>query len=555
MSRIDLLGFRGSNQAANPRLLNEAVGVNAVNLEPGRNDFRPLRDLLTVATVPSSPQALTIYRMGRDVVSDSLYWLSWSTAVSVARGFDGDDTTERTYFTGSGTPKFTSNAIGLGSAPYPQATREFGVPAPISAPTITLDTDGPDGTASTVFYVHTFVNDLGWESAPSPPNAGISIKPGAIVDITDLEAAPAGNYGITLRRIYRTQADATGAAEFFFLREIAIGTTSTEDDARKLGETLATVGYLPLPAAAFGLIALWNGMFGALAGRRALVSEAGAIYAFKADNDIPVVDTPVASAKWEQNWLVLTTGRPVLIQGQDPIGMSDTPLAIAAPCVSARSVVAFAHGVVWASNEGLAYAGNSGQMMLTEPSAAAPEGVLTPRQWKALVPSTMVAGRWGRFYACSYNDGSGLKGFLFDPLNPGGGITYLSFGWNACWYDELADQLFVLVGGNVRKFAGANTFLTGDFTSKRFVQTRPLNYSHAKVVASAYPLTVTFTARIRDPLTGVETTHTEARTIDGDRAFTLKRGFLADDWQIRVQGSSPVEAVRLATNIKLLKGA
>lgn len=550
MSRIDLLGFRGSNQAANPRLLPENVGAMAVNLDPGRNDFRPLRDLQTVATVPASPQALTIYRMGRDTVSDTLYWLSWSTAVNVARGFDGDDTTERTYFTGSGTPKWTNNVIGLGSAPYPQATRELAVPAPLSAPTISLDTDGPDGTASVVFYVTTFVNDLGWESAPSPPNGGISIKPGAIVDITDLEAAPAGNYGITLRRIYRTQADATGAAEFFFLREIAIGTTSTQDDARALGETLATVGWDPPPAASFGLIDLWNGMLGLLAGKRALVSEPSAPYAYNLDNAIALVDKPVAGAKWEQNWLVLTTGRPVLIQGQDPAGLSDTPLAIAAPCVSARSVVSFAHGVVWASNEGLAYAGNSGQMILTEPSAAAPEGILTPRQWKALVPSTMVAGRWGRFYACSYNDGTGLKGFLFDPLNPGGGITYLTFGWNACWYDELAEELFVLVGGNVRKFNGADTFLTGDFTSKRFMQTRPLNFGYAKVVASSYPVTLTMTARWRDPRDGAECSHVETRTVTEDQAFTLKAGFLADDWQVRVQFAGVLEATRVATDIR-----
>ena len=44
---------------------------------------------------------------------------------------DADDTTERTYCTGSGTPKWTSNAIGLtGGPPYPQATRELSVPTP-----------------------------------------------------------------------------------------------------------------------------------------------------------------------------------------------------------------------------------------------------------------------------------------------------------------------------------------------------------------------------------------------------------------------------------------
>ncbi len=553
MAKIDLMGFRGSNQAANPRLLAETVGERATNLEPGRSDFRALRDLQTVATVPTGSQRLTIYRMGRDVVDSANYWLSWTTRVDVARGFDGGDTTERTYYTGNGSPKWTDNVIGLATAPYPTASRELAVPAPVNAIVSTLDTDGPSGTASTIFYVHTFVNDLGWESAPSPVSAGISIKPGATVDLTNLDAAPAGNYGITLRRIYRTQADASGSAAFFFLREIAASATDTTDDARTLGEALATTGWLPPPSDAYGLIALWNGMFGMLAGKRAIICEPGAPYAYPADYDIPVIDKPVASAKWEQNWLVLTTGQPVLIQGQDPAGMSDTPLAISAPCLSARSVVSFRHGVVWASNEGLAYVGGSGQVLLTGPTAANPEGVLTARQWKALVPSTMVAGRWGRLYACSYNDGSGLKGFLFDPLNPAGGITYLSFGWDACWYDELADQLFILQGGNVRIFDGANTLLTGDFTSKRFMQTRPLNFSHAKVVASTYPVTLTITARWRDPRDGTACTNVETRTVTEDQAFTLKSGFLADDWQVRAQLAGTIEAVRLATDVRELR--
>lgn len=554
MPTINLVGYRGSNQAANPRLLAEQVGVQMVDAEPGRSELRALRGPLTVASVPASPAQLSIYRMGRDTVSDTSFWLSWSTRVDVARGFDGGDTTERTYFTGSGSPKWTDNVIGLAGAPYPTATRELAVPAPTVAATTVLNTDGPSGTASTIFYVHTFVNDLGWESAPSPPSVGLAIKPGATVDISALPAAPAGNYGITLRRIYRTQADASGQAQFFFLREIAIASTTTQDDARALGDLLATDKWIPPPADAYGIIALWNGMHAVLSGKTVHISEVSAPYAYKPDNEINTLDVPVASAKWDQNLLVLTTGRPVLIQGQDPSAMSDTPLTLLHPCVSPQSVVAFGHGVVWASNEGLAYAGASGQMLLTGPSAANPDGVLTARQWRALVPSTMVAGRWGRMYVCSYNAGAGRVGFMFDPLNPADGITYLSFGWTACWYDELADQLFILQGANIRKFDADSAKLTADFTSKRFMQTAPVNFSHAKVVADTYPVTMTVTARWRDPESGAQQTHTEAVTVTNDLAFTLESGFLADDWQVRLQCAGDVQAARLTTDVRNLRG-
>lgn len=549
MKPITLAGFTGANLAVQPRLLAESVGVSVIDGDPGYTDLRPLHDRTTVATVPTSPQRKTIYRLGRDTPSDTNYWFSWSTIVNVIRGFDGLDPTERTYFSGSGTPKWTDNVIGLaGGAPYPQGTRELAVPFPMVAPEIAMNTDGASGTASTNFYVQTWVSDLGWESAPGPVSAGLLMKPGAIVDIGNtipLEAPPAGNYGITLTRLYRTQTATTGDAEFFFLREIAVATTTTQDDARTLGDLLPTAGWIPPPVDAFGLIGLWNGMTSMLAGKRVLFSEINAPYTYPEKYDIPLLDTPLATAKWEQSYLVLTTGRPVLLQGTDPTSMDDSQLAMSQPLASVQSVVELGHGVAWASNEGLAYAGAGGaQQILTK-------GILTPKQWKALVPSTMVAGRFGRFYVCSYNDGT-RKGFMLDPLRPELGIWFLSSGFDACWYDELPDKLYVLEGGNVRLF-DAGSALTAKFVSKRFMQTTPTNFAFAKVVASAFPVTLIVTARWFKP-DGTPQSNVETRTVTSDRSFTLQSGFLADDWQIEVQAAASVQAVRLATNSDDLKG-
>ena len=545
---INLIGFAGANLAEHPRRLPESVGVSIVDAEPGNSDLRSMRAAVTVATVPTSPQRRTIYRLGRDAISDTNYWLSWSTIVHAIRGFDGDDTSERTYFTGSGTPKWTNNIIGLaGGAPYPQGARELAVPAPTTAPQIAMGTDGATGTASTNFYVTTFVNDLGWESAPSPVSAGLLMKPGAIVNIGNtiaLEAAPSGAYEINRRRIYRTQTGTSGAAEFFFLREEVIGVTSTTDDARTLGALMEVAGWIPPPAAGHGLIALWGGMTCMLAGKRILFSEPDKPYTYPEKYDIPTLDTPLATAKWEQNLLVLTTGRPVLCQGTGPESMDDSQLALSQPLASVQSVASFGHGVCWASNEGLAYAGASGQAIITL-------NVLTPRQWKAMVPSTMVAGRYGRFYVCSYTDAGGRKGFMVDPLAPAG-IWYLSTGFDACYYDELADALFVLEGGNVRKF-DEGALLTAKFISKRFMQTTPRNFSVAKVVATTFPVTLIITARCINP-DGTERVRTETRTVDNDLAFTLKDGFTADDWQIEVRAPESVQAVRLAMDVRDLKG-
>jgi hypothetical protein len=274
-----------------------------------------------------------------------------------------------------------------------------------------------------------------------------------------------------------------------------------------------------------------------------LFSEPNANYAYPAKYDIPTLDKPLATAKWEQNLVVLTTGRPVVVQGTSPDSMDDSQLALSQPLVSVAGVVSFGHGVVWPSNEGLAYVGAAGQANLMR-------SIMTPAQWKAMVPSSMVAGRWGRFYVCSYNDGSGRKAFMIDPLAPVG-IYYLSSGFDACHYDELADALFVLDGGNVRKF-DAGAAMTAKFVSKRFMQTLPRNFRVAKVVASAYPVTLIVTARWVDK--GTQKSNVETRTVVDDRAFTLKDGFMADDWQIEVQAPGSVQAVRLAMRVEDLKG-
>jgi hypothetical protein len=537
MQPINVTGFQGSNQLLDPRQLPETVGVTVVDADPrGGGHLEPLKARTTVATVPASPQRQTIWRMGRDVPNDAQYWLGWSNVVTPTLGF-GNDTTERTYYTGDGTPKWTNNVIGLtGGPPYPQATRELAVPAPTSALTATLTTDGTSGDEAEVFYVETFVNDLGWESAPGPVSNGVLCKPGAILALSSLGTPPAGNYGFVTRRIYRTQAGTNNSADFYFLIEVPIATTSTTDDARQLGGLLATEGWLPPPTDGFGLVTLWNSMMAMLSGKELYICEAGFPYAWPLKYVKEFKDTPVATACWGQNLLVLTTGTPVCFYGQDPASITDQPPGLAQACRSARGVVSFSFGVVWPSNEGLAFYGDRGQYLVTK-------DILTPDQWRALNPDTMVAGRWGRFYVCSYNVGT-QKGFMIDPLNPAGGIWYLSQGFDACHYDELADQLYVLNGGNVNKFA-AGSSLTANYVSKQFLQPYAVNYGYCKVVATAYPVTVKIYAN---------GSLSETRTVNDRYGFTLKSGFTAEDWQVEIDSNQKVQLVRLAMRMSDLKG-
>ena len=85
MSIIRFAGFLGENRALEPKLLPNTVGTRSLNAKPGRGDLRPWKAPLNKTTVPGGRK--TIFRMGRDVVSDTNYWLSWPTIVHVAGGW------------------------------------------------------------------------------------------------------------------------------------------------------------------------------------------------------------------------------------------------------------------------------------------------------------------------------------------------------------------------------------------------------------------------------------------------------------------------------------
>jgi hypothetical protein len=543
MALIDIRGFLGSNLAIDELELAPQVGVNSLNMRPGRGDFRPWNSPGTsVATVPSS--RLTIYRMGQDVVSEANYWLTWTTRVNAVRGYDSPDTTERTYFTGSGTPKWTNNSIGLtGGPPYPQATRELSVPAPTTALTGTLHTDGPSGTAATTNYVYTFVNDLGWESAPSPISNYPSGKPGATFDLTGFDTAPAGSYGITLVRLYKIVVGTTGTGTYFFLREWAIGSTPANpiDDARGVGtDSLATTGWLPPPSDSANLTKLWNGMLALTSGKSTYLCVPFKPYAYPLAYSIETPDPPVALGIFGQRLLILTTGDARVVTGSSPDAMDDEPAKINRPCSSASSVVEFnegedTRGVVWASEQGLCWYGESGFRLLTEQ-------LLDRDQWQALVPSTMVATRYLGYYLCFYNDGS-QKGFVIDPRNPTG-IYWLSTGYVAVARDPLSDRVYVLDTTSVKRWEGGSA-MTATFKSKKFQMPDPVNIGAIEVIAQAYPVTLSMWANGNLILNAV--------SVPSREPIRPPAGYQADQYQFQAVSTGRIIAIRADRSVEALK--
>lgn len=476
MPALNLTGFQGEIHILEDTLLPETVGVSSLNQRPGRGDLRAWMQPLGMTTVPAGRASIYLMNGG--------YWFSWTTVVHAVKGFDANDTTERFYYTGSGTPKWTDNVMGLGGGPpYPQASRELAVPPPDTTLTLTITTAGA-GSVGTAFYCMTFVNDIGWESAPGPASS-ISAPAGSTITVSGIDTAPpAGNYGIDKMRLYKSVTGNDGSAAFFFHSEHALGTTSVVDSGQTLGEALATgangigASWTPPPTDGFGLVSMWNGMLAMASGKSVYVCEPFTPYAYPLKYRLDVADNIVGLAVFGQTMVVLTDGDVYVTTGSDPASLECIGQQVYQKCVSARSIVAFRDGVVFASPAGLWYFGDRGSYCLTA-------GVYDDKQWAALTPGQMKCSRHLnlRLVFCFYNNGTS-KGFCIDIDQPSS-VYALDAGYDAV-HRAKDGFLYLLDGTAVRRWDTSSTPMTATFKSKAFQMPSHILLSALEIVGKSY---------------------------------------------------------------------
>lgn len=473
MPLITLSGFFGQNTKKDARILDDGIGVLSLNQRPTEDGaLRPWRHPLAIVGPVIPSDRLTMYRLGRTTESTTQFWLSSTLVAHFTRGFDTSDPTERTYWTDGVAPKWIGTDFGLAGTPYPTAARLLAVPQPSTTPTVTLNVDGPSGEARQLYYVFTWVNDIGWESAPSEPFLAPAAKPGAVLDLTASESVPAGNYGVNRIRWYRQQTFAelgSDDSEFFFLREYAIGSVGMQDDGRALTTAdgpLPTETWIVLPSTAKWLTQCWNAFAAAIVDKSVGFCVPNFIYAWPLGYRLKFAgQTPLALASFLQQLLVLTDTGAWVVTGNEPGGLDQQEVKL--PVVtSQRSVVVGKRFAMWATKDGIHYYGNDATLGVGDRNLL--EACITPRQWAAFNPST-IAGYLleegeKTYYVGFYNDGA-LKGFVVDPTNPNG-FYPLSTGYSAGYWDPLLRKLFVLDGSTLKQWDSDSTFMTATFRGK-----------------------------------------------------------------------------------------
>jgi hypothetical protein len=521
----------GANTLVNPKQLGPGLGVNASNLDSSQGDFRGRRDVTTAHTLVGygATQQHSLYRMGRETVIDTQYWLAFTVDVDFARSLLANDTTERTYGTaGSFTkPAYTDNTF-LGSTPYPTSYYYMGIPAPATGMTATVNTAGT-GNNETRTYVSTYVR---YNDDEGPPSQAVTLicAAGSSVNLSAFPSDPSATYGVTKRRIYvATTGDFRLCVDSTVLATATLVDSGTRGEILQTGGSTAKPDWEPPDDNMIGLIELWNGMHGGF-----YKNQYGTCVPYK-PHAWPVVyrrqipDRIIGTAKFSDSWVLATSGIPRVVRGASPEGMLDKPINLKEGCVAKRSVVGVEHGVCWASNRGLCYYGTKGAMVLTR-------NIFTEAQWQALVPSTILGAYWQGYYIGFYNDGT-RRGFML-PVDDPSGVIFLTQGAYATFSDPLSGTLYILDSSNVIKKWDAGTVMSATFKSRVFRHPRAVTPSAARIIGTTYPVTFSLWAD--------GTLKVNAQSIANDTPFRLPGGYAAEEFQYQIVGTGPIEMVAVA---------
>jgi hypothetical protein len=536
MAVLGVRSFAGMAPRMAPRLLAENKAQSAQNVRLLSGNLEAMGANVPVAGVTLAPLAQTIHHFDAATQSATNYWFSWSGDVDVVKGPIANDLQERTYWTGDGVPKVTDASIALsGAGKYPRNSYSLGVPAPATAPIVTVS--GTPSTTSAIaetrLYLVTYVSAWGEESAPSDPSLSVDVLVGQSVDMSAIPTAPTGAYNVLTKRIYRS-VTGTNGTPYLFVAEIPVAQSTYSDtiEAAALGEELPSLTYDMPPATLQGLVAMPGGVLAGFVGYDLYFCEPYKPHAWPAQYSMTCDHKIIGLAVFDSTLLVLTDGTPYLVSGSEPAYYSMVKSELAQSCVSKRSIVSGDGGAVFASPDGLFLIGGGGAKSLTT-------ALLTRLEWQALNPETLHGYIVENQYIGFHSGG----GFILALET--GDLTTLDWTASAGFYDTRLDTLFLIVNGGLVKFdqGAAIPFV---WKSKRFYSPRPLSMSAARVEAASYPLTM---------LTYADGVLVDTATVASAEAFHLPGGFLANDWEFELRGSVDGYSAMLAQSMRELANA
>lgn len=386
------------------------------------------------------------------------------------------------------------------------------------------------------YYVQTWVDKWGNESPASDISAIVEWTPGTRVQLSALGTPTGDDVGIiTKRRIYRSAAG-TDSDAFYFVAEISSDITTYTDILRDadLGEEMPNFENPPDDLA--GIVVMPGGFAAAYSGRDVYFSEPFLLQSWPTEYMMSVDDDVVALAVSGNDLVVLTKGNPYLISGTHPSTMTQTRLMVPQSCASARSVAYVSNGVVYASPDGLVMIQGGQARIITEP-------YFDRADWQALSPSSMLAAVHDNKYIAFFSS----KGLIF---HFGEGLsavteTEVVTDVTALFTDLLNDALYMVIGNKIKTWDTDTsnprtlTWRSGELPSERNV-----NWSTARVVAAAYPVTFRLYA---------QNAQVFERAVTSEAAFRISKLRPERVWSVEVEGAVAVDEIHVGTSMEAIR--
>ena len=539
MTGFKLQTFGGKAPKVFARLLPEDMAQTATNCRLDSGRLEPWKDNLSssqsfVASYAISGATKTIFKYNDSV------WMGSDEEIDIVRSPIAEDPHERIYVTGiggsSGYPRMTTGTI-VGNSTY----YRLGMPKPEDLTSVTLSpvnsANADDEVPQSVSYVFTYVSYYGEEGVNCDAEGAQIVDRHTDQTVTlDFPPNPSGNYNFLYKRVYRT--DAGGSYRFVQNVPIAQDTFTDTVSDLNLREEIPTANN-DAPAddvtadhkdgPLLGLVAMPNGILAGFSGQTVSFSEAFQPHAFPDEYKLTVKSDIIALSPLNTGLLVLTKGKPAIVQGLDPSSMSMMEIDSSLSCMSKRSVVDMGEFTIYSSPDGLVMATDSGLKLITEQT-------FTRDQWQAFGPSSIKGYLWEGQYIGFYSHGGVSKGFIFDPRGGKNGYTDLDFYATAGYNDLEDDSLYLVVSGALVKFAEGSTPQNFVWRGKKFYTPRPINPAVAKVDCDGYSPNPTFKLYADGQLK-----HTQ--TVTNSNTFRLPSGYKAHEFEIELAGSVSVNEV------------
>ncbi|WP_319764531.1 hypothetical protein [Maridesulfovibrio sp.] len=589
--RISINSFMGMAPRLAAQKLRAEQGQIATNVDLYAGELRPMpRPSALGKLAAGSVKALFLYQDR---------WLTFNENADFVQGPIYEDHLNRVYcsFEFRAPSLFKNDDMSVNEdGDDVVALRTLGVPAPISAPSVSVVGGTGDVTESRT-YVITYVTDLGEEGDISPASTVVDVKIDSTVSLSGISVPSADSF-VVKKRIYRSN---TGSSDtkFQFVAEIDAAAESYTDSiaSSDLGETLSTEGFVPPPADMRGLIALPGGIMAGFTGKTVCFSEPYHPYAWPTKYQLTTNYDIVGLGRIGSVLVVLTSALVYLVQCADPATASMDSFDDIAPCVSKRGIVSSRWGVIYPSTQGLVSVTLTGVNLITR-------DLFTRREWDKLKPETIHGYIHADKYIGFHHPDSGGKGFIVDPVEPAARLVDISLNAVAGYVRPEDDLCLAVPGGDGHKvLSWAQNSMTPhvmQWRSKDFRTPHTLNFSTAKVMCDP-PDVVTAEewAVIRDKLIGQEGEEIKANpggclndghlgryAMNGSRLdvvaatysppapvvfrlygngklrhacevvdgypFRLPGGYSAQSWEVEVTGSRPVKEIHLVTSVSEL---